>query len=209
MKIFGRELTEFEAKPEIIIIEEYVDIFHKWLDIEKGVDEETYYALEKHQNLLPNTQERIQSVLNMATSKEKIQDFLESIGEEDFTYVTSRYSDCLGGFISYCVDNVYPEDKIELILPSDINALGTLTRKNWIIHGNAGDFVGIGMQEGLIEVNGDAGKYVADGMEGGEIHLNGNYKRIGSMSTEITGGEIYHKGKLIYKNGKRVGGFSI
>ena len=75
--------------------------------------------------------------------------------------------------------------------------------QNGIIHiyGNAGQFVGADMRGGNIYIHGNAGNSVGTGMNSGEIHLNGDY---GSISTVIRGGNIYHKGKLIVKDGKLV-----
>ena len=71
-----------------------------------------------------------------------------------------------------------------------------------VIHGNMGD-EGCGrcMTGGKIIINGNAGANIGDGMTGGEIHLNGNYV---SLSDDIEGGNIFHKGKQIVKNGKRL-----
>jgi len=38
-------------------------------------------------------------------------------------------------------------------------------------------------------------------MEGGKIHLNGDYE---SLDDYISGGNIYHKGKLIVENGMKL-----
>ena len=38
-------------------------------------------------------------------------------------------------------------------------------------------------------------------MKGGEIHINGNYE---SISPAVLSGDIYHKGKLIVKDGREV-----
>lgn len=67
------------------------------------------------------------------------------------------------------------------------------------INGNAVDEVGRFMQGGNILINGNAGYCVGLLMEHGTINLNGNYV---SSSTEIKGGNIYHKRKLIVENGK-------
>jgi len=69
------------------------------------------------------------------------------------------------------------------------------------INGNAEGEVGLGMKSGKITINGNAGDYVGYGMKGGEIHLNGDYE---SLSDYIHGGNIYHKGKLIVKGGRRL-----
>ena len=101
-----------------------------------------------------------------------------------------------------------------------------------IIDGNAGDHVGSGMDGGEIIINGNAsyvGSYMRKGkivvygnargdigwnMKGGEIHLNGDYGSISQLPKPISliytlipflkGGKIYHKGKLIVKNGRKI-----
>jgi len=69
------------------------------------------------------------------------------------------------------------------------------------VNGNAGDWVGDCMEDGEITINGNARDGVGGYMEGGKIHLNGDYK---SLSDYIPGGNIYHRGKLIVKNGRRL-----
>lgn len=69
-----------------------------------------------------------------------------------------------------------------------------------IVNGNAGSAVGHKMLGGVIEVNGDTRLNVGEGMLDGEIYLNGNY----TLSPNICGGKIYHKGKLIVSGGKRI-----
>jgi len=41
---------------------------------------------------------------------------------------------------------------------------------------------------------------VGSEMKGGEIHLNGDYE---GLSNSISGGNIYHKDKLIVENGRK------
>jgi len=69
------------------------------------------------------------------------------------------------------------------------------------VNGNAGERVGWEMKDGEITVNGNAGERVGWFMEGGKIHLNGDYE---SLSGYISGGNIYHKGKLIVENGRKL-----
>ena len=59
----------------------------------------------------------------------------------------------------------------------------------------------VAMHGGKIIINGDVGGEIGGGMRGGTICLNGKYDKI---STYILGGDIYHKDKLIVKDGKRV-----
>ena len=69
------------------------------------------------------------------------------------------------------------------------------------VNGNAGNWVGGIMENGKITINGNAEVGVGWHMERGKIHLNGDYK---SLSDFIHGGNIYHKDKLIVKNGRRL-----
>lgn len=59
---------------------------------------------------------------------------------------------------------------------------------------NAGDRVGVLMQTGRITIIGRAGNDIGLGMIDGEIHLNDGY---GSISQDIPGGRIFHKGELV------------
>ena len=63
-----------------------------------------------------------------------------------------------------------------------------------IVNGNAGDEVGGAMSGGSITVNGTAGVRAGETMKNGQIHLEGKYE---SLASNIKGGKIYHKGKLI------------
>ena len=63
-----------------------------------------------------------------------------------------------------------------------------------IVEGNAGNGVGYGMEGGIIDIKGYADYYVGSGMRGGKIYLEKDYK---SISSDIRGGEIYHKGELV------------
>ena len=68
------------------------------------------------------------------------------------------------------------------------------------VKGNAGDWVGYGMEGGRIEVKGNAGDGVGCEMKNGEIHINGEYEGFGNKIK----GDIYHRGKLIIKDGRKV-----
>jgi len=69
------------------------------------------------------------------------------------------------------------------------------------VNGNAGNWVGDRMNGGKITINGNAEYGVGTYMEGGKIHLNGDYE---SLSNHISGGNIYHKGKLIVEGGRKL-----
>ena len=63
-----------------------------------------------------------------------------------------------------------------------------------IIKGNAGRGLGRVMSGGIIRVEGDSDLETGVLMQGGELHIDGNVSSIGE---DITGGKIFHKGKLI------------
>ena len=66
------------------------------------------------------------------------------------------------------------------------------------VNANVGSYLGIIMEGGVIRVRGNAGKYVGR-MKNGEIHIDGSMVSLGSKRE---GGNIYHKGIQIVKNGK-------
>jgi len=68
------------------------------------------------------------------------------------------------------------------------------------IQGDSNLFLGAGMKGGRIVVRGNADGYVGEKMNGGEIHLFGDYE----LSQDIQGGNIYHQGELIVKDGRKV-----
>jgi len=70
-----------------------------------------------------------------------------------------------------------------------------------IVKGITGNQIGNKMSGGKIVLDGDCGKDVGCEMEGGEIHLNGDYE---SLAGNIEGGDIYHRGKQIVRNGKLI-----
>jgi formylmethanofuran dehydrogenase subunit C len=72
---------------------------------------------------------------------------------------------------------------------------GTIT-----VHGDAREGVGRFTQGGRITIKGNAGKGVGREMSNGTVYLEGEY---GSLDADIRGGNIFHKGKQIVKNGKR------
>lgn len=71
-----------------------------------------------------------------------------------------------------------------------------------VVKGNAGYIVGDAMKGGTIIIEGNAGISIGREMKGGEIHVNGDR---GYLGIHIKGGNIYHRGKLIVKNGVELG----
>ena len=74
------------------------------------------------------------------------------------------------------------------------------------VNGNVGDFFGTGLRGGILIANGNVGKCVGIAMFGGDIYLNCDYN---SISESIIGGNIYHKGNQIIKDGKPLEGLKI
>jgi len=84
-------------------------------------------------------------------------------------------------------------------------------------------WVGNNMEGGRLSVHGSA-RVVGDGMSGGKIHIYGNTKSVGAhmsggiihvdgglefldengLTEDMRGGDIYHKGELIVKDGVRI-----
>jgi len=76
-----------------------------------------------------------------------------------------------------------------------------MTAGEIVVIGNVGLYVGASMQGGIIRVEGDAEKYVGCGMFDGVIQIGGQMEINGE---HMKGGDIYHKDKLIVKDGKKV-----
>jgi len=115
-------------------------------------------------------------------TQEEIQKFLETIGKREV------YA---GIYVSYLVNEVYPERKIKLNLKRlpRLPFLGLYnTEKTWVLKGNAGNSVGRGAKGGFIIVKGDTGEGVGEYMEGGKIIIRGRcdgYAGIGMKDGEI------------------------
>jgi hypothetical protein len=149
----------------------------------------------------------------------------------------------LGLFLSALINNCDEKELVVITqhLDFSIPHLGQKNRKNIIVKGDVGDFLGDRMKRGsikvegnadrcpgwfleggTIEIEGDAGNQIGSAMKGGriiikgnagddvgslmfggEISLNGEYL---SLAWDMRGGDIYHKDKLLVKNGKILGG---
>jgi hypothetical protein len=98
------------------------------------------------------------------------------------------------------------EGLIEIIGDSNTCAGWSMKGGKIIIRGSSKNFLGFYMTRGEIIVNSNVEGFTAPCMNGGEIHLNGDY---GTIPKDIKGGNIYHKGKLIIKDGKAVPGAKV
>ena len=70
-----------------------------------------------------------------------------------------------------------------------------------VVCGDVGAWLGFQMSGGEILVRGHGGEQVGERMSGGVLRLGGDYKE---LSPFIRGGDIYHKGVQIVKDGTRV-----
>jgi formylmethanofuran dehydrogenase subunit C len=174
----------------------------------------SYTSLHLHQVYIKALGLIKEKIIN-CTSKDIEEFSLELVAFEDH----KEFKDRAGLFLSALIES--SKDKKFIIhtkhLKKKINYLGYEAKKNIVIEGGVGDWVGAYMREGSsIKVNGDAGYYVGAWMEkgssikvngdaghfvgawmweGSKIYLNGNYRFIGPDISP--GGKIYHKGKLI------------
>ena len=81
---------------------------------------------------------------------------------------------------------------------ADMNAGTGMSAGTITIGRDEGGDLGENMSGGTIIVNGRARDWIGWGMTGGSIQLNGDYV---APSPEISGGQIFHKGKLIWPKG--------
>lgn len=80
------------------------------------------------------------------------------------------------------------------------------------ITGNAGYSIGTAMWAGFVKIGGSVRGLVGDAMRGGTIEINGDfdlgdafpYGKVSSICSTIKGGNIFHKGKQIVKDGVRL-----
>ena len=71
-----------------------------------------------------------------------------------------------------------------------------------LIDGNCSQgYIWFDLKGGTIRIKGNVCGDIGLEMEGGTIYLDGNYE---SISKDIQGGDIYHKGKLIVKDGVKL-----
>ena len=85
----------------------------------------------------------------------------------------------------------------------DVGDLCGLRMRSGTIHvnGNAGSDVGGNMSGGTIIIEGNVKGFIGSDMNGGKIYLNGSYGRISDF---VYDGNIYHKGEIIVRNGKKL-----
>ncbi|RLJ05883.1 MAG: hypothetical protein DRP14_01020 [Candidatus Aenigmatarchaeota archaeon] len=175
-------------------VKEYLKAFKRWL--EKGCYPDIAESYKSVPNYTPQpcTQEGIQELIVA----------MEDIGNRNYVELIDRIA---GIYISYLV-NGSPEKEIVLEISSPINYLGLYNaKKDWIIIGNVGNYVGRFMEGGKITVDGDAELLVGCSMVGGNIEIKGNAESF--VGENMIGGEIKIRGKAGYGVGKGMIGGKI
>lgn len=115
----------------------------------------------------------------------------------------SEYEDIKTGlYLSALINESRDNDFVVFIrhLKRKIAQLGEYNTKNFRVYGDVGSYVGCTMLRGKIVVDGDAQFSPGFQMRGGEIDILGEIGYIHDQ--DIKYGKIYHKGKLIVKDGK-------
>ena len=105
------------------------------------------------------------------------------------------------------LQNLSPEEKIEIEIKKPWGDLGMYNQKTLRIKGNVGDFLGNKMIGGKIVVEGDAEDYTGYYMCDGELWINGNTGNV--LGNYLRGGRIVVNGKAGKKIGYRMGGGEI
>ena len=147
-------------------------------------------------------------------SEDKIDEFIEEVEEKKYWYN--------GIFFSAVINELYKNGEIHLnsnsinfigccdwdkkiIVKGDCkNTLGyNMKCGEIVVEGDCGDWIGVYMTGGEIVVEGDCGYGTGFGMAGGEIKIYGdNFDPRKQISGFAEKGEIYHKDKLVWKDGE-------
>jgi len=124
-----------------------------------------------------------------------------------------------GLFLSYLVNFGKDSDYVLNLwdISTPIEFLCFVNKKNLVINGNVGDYLGTWMKQGKIILNGNAGSYVGNGKEGGDITVNGDVGmapaqeqtggivrvngRISELPNKCNAGKLYQRKRLLVENG--------
>lgn len=178
------------------------------------VNNPPYFDTGLFQHLYP-------AIKDMVYSSKDVTDFSVTLARFQEVY---NFDVNAGTFLSALV-NKCKDEEITIItehLSTPVGYFGYKNSKNVVIKGNVGDTIGYEMEGGTIKIEGNArhnvgrdlrggaiiiegnaGEFVGNCMGGGEIYLNGDYCSIGKTRF---GGTIYHKGKILVKDGKTMAG---
>ena len=113
--------------------------------------------------------------------------------ENNFTIITEH--------LKHRIDRLGYHNTKNIIVQGDAGDWvgARMTRGTIIVKGNTGGVAGYRMEAGTITIKGNTGNLLGDEMNGGTIFLEGEYV---SISNYVKGGNIYHKGKPIAKDGR-------
>lgn len=189
-----QEKKEFkvEKSPELTVNH----LLKLWESAIKQVpdDSSRIYDLNKYLLSIPNQ-------FNFVLTKKNI---------EEFCLRLSLYQEMIGfesksGYFLSALINNFKEQEIILNLQHFQKRpwyIGYKNKeKNIIINGNVGYGLGYDMRGGTITVNGNIEDALGSWLRGGIFYINGYFAFLSNL---IEGGDIYHKGQLIVKNGKRI-----
>ena len=74
-----------------------------------------------------------------------------------------------------------------------------------VVEGDCRDGTGSYMKGGKIVVKGNCGKYIGEALKGGKIIIHSdNFNPKKQISNYTEKGEIYHKDKLVWKDGELI-----
>ncbi|MEA3229354.1 MAG: hypothetical protein U9P44_00415, partial [archaeon] len=193
-------------------IDGYLTSFGEWWsEAVYLTDLQDMYNLVSNYKSLPGSSE------SLPATRKDVQAFISEIeddfeGFEEFIFELDERMDCgdipyyLGIFVSYCVNELCAAEYIELKINKPYSNLGIYNSgKSWKIKGDVGCCIGYGMTEGEITVEGDVARFkpFRAGLFNSLLWVR-NKKGFLDVG-EHTGGEIYHREKLVYKDGEMVG----
>jgi len=91
-----------------------------------------------------------------------------------------------------------------IIIHGDCRDVGeSMLKGNITIDGDVSGYLGGGIYNGKIIINGNFFGRIGN-MSGGEIHIHGDHRPTRFLNVKFSKGKVYHQGKLIVKNGRRI-----
>ncbi len=176
----GEKLAQAMVEPDM---EDYLETFERWNGNHYSSDK---YSSDK------KAYESVGNFKPLPATVDEVEEFLDRTEN-------SR----AGLFASYCLNEIYSEDKIELKVEKPHNYLGAYNSgKRWRIHGNVGNQAGFEMSGGELVVDGNAGHHFCGNMSGGKAVL---YRSAGEFAgTGMRGGELQVNGSVRGYAGNRM-----
>ena len=166
--------------------------------------EEIFKIYKLSKNYLDDYDNAIELIRRINYSSQDITEFSKAL----FKYQNEwNFEEKSGIFLSALINNCI-DDEITIVtknIDKKLKLVGFKNEKNFVVDGDVGDSLGLGMSGGSIVINGNAGDYIGWYMKDGCIFINGNAGK--AIGFEMSGGSIYIRGKYIsissnIKNGK-------